>query len=225
MCKSFPANISYQAKQTLEGIVESKAKKARIGVELGSTSADARRNRLGKEDGEDGGFNESCSTPNSIACEPNIGVGNINTFFHPHTTPRSQTTLESTRSRKNVTEQANKAIINFCYSSQLAFHTSRNPYWQPIVDVIVVVGLGFQTPSYESLRVGIHKDAVRDVEDVKEHRLQWAITGCNIMSDGGTYRRNQTLINFLASCEICTIFFKFVDASNIMKFIAGLFEM
>ncbi|XP_057818128.2 uncharacterized protein LOC131031112 [Cryptomeria japonica] len=187
ICKACPLDVSYQAKQSLDGIVESKAKKARIGVELGSIFVDPRTNHLGEEDGEDG------STPNSIARGPNTGGGNINTFFQPHTTLGSQTTLESTGWRKTVTEQAKKAIGNFWYSSHMAFHASRNPYWQPMVDAIAAVGPRFQAPSCESLRVGMLKDAVEDIQGVvKQHRLQWARIGCSIMSDGWTDRKNQT---------------------------------
>ncbi|GLJ48758.1 hypothetical protein SUGI_1028320 [Cryptomeria japonica] len=96
ICKKCLADVSYQAKQSLDGIVESKAKKARIGAELGSSSADPRSNCSHEEDGEDGSFRECGSTPNSIARGPNTGGGNINTFFQPRTTPGSQTTLEST---------------------------------------------------------------------------------------------------------------------------------
>lgn len=157
ICKKCPADVSYQAKQSLDRIVEGKAKKARIGVELGSSSVDPRRNRLGEEDGEDRGFKECESTPNSIACGPNTGGENINIFFQPRTTPGSQTTLESTGWRKTVTEQAKKAIGNYWYSSHTAFYASRNPYWQPMVDAIAAVGLGFQAPSYESMWVGMLK--------------------------------------------------------------------
>ncbi|GLJ48277.1 hypothetical protein SUGI_1019190 [Cryptomeria japonica] len=110
ICKKCPANVSYQAKKSLDGIAKSKAKKARIGVELDSSSTNPRRNHLGEEDGEDGSFRECGSTPNSIARGPNTGGGNINTFFQPRTLPGSQTTLESTGWRKIVTEQAKKAI-------------------------------------------------------------------------------------------------------------------
>ncbi|GLJ27231.1 hypothetical protein SUGI_0533890 [Cryptomeria japonica] len=226
ICKACPTDVSYQAKQSLDGIAESKAKKARIGVELGSSSADPRMNHLGEEDGEDGSFKESGSTHNSIARGPNTGGGNTNAFFQPRTTAGSQTTLESTGWRKTVTEQAKKAIANYWYSSHTAFHASRNPYWQPMIDAIAAVGPGFQAPSCESLRVGMLKDAVEDVQDVvKQHRLQWARTGCSIMSDGWTDRRNRTLINFLVSCEIGTVFLKSVDASNMMKSTNALFEM
>ncbi|GLJ45394.1 hypothetical protein SUGI_0955760 [Cryptomeria japonica] len=225
ICKACPTNVSYQAKQSLDGIAESGTKKARIGVELGSSSANPRSKHLGEEDGKDGSFRECGSTPNSIARGPNTGGGNINTFFQPHTTPGSQTTLESIRWRKTVTKQAKKAIGNFWYSSHMAFHALRNPYWQPMVDTITTVGLEFQAPSYESLRVGMLKDAVDNVQDVKQHRLQWTRTGCSIMSDGQTDRRNRTLINFLVSREIGTIFLKYVDASHMMKSTNALFEM
>ncbi|GLJ45095.1 hypothetical protein SUGI_0949300 [Cryptomeria japonica] len=101
--KKCPADVSYQAKQSLDEIAESKAKKASIGPELGSSSADPRSNCLCEEDDKDGSFRECGSTPNSIARGPNTGGGNINTFFQPRTTPRSQTTLESIGRRKTVT--------------------------------------------------------------------------------------------------------------------------
>ncbi|GLJ18015.1 hypothetical protein SUGI_0317580 [Cryptomeria japonica] len=116
ICKKCPADVSYQAKQSLEGIAENKAKKARIGVELGSSSTNPRMHDLG-EDGEDGSFRESGSTHNSIARGPNTGGGNTNAFFQPRTTPGSQTTLESTGWRKTVTEQAKKAIANYWETS------------------------------------------------------------------------------------------------------------
>ncbi|GLJ20791.1 hypothetical protein SUGI_0379100 [Cryptomeria japonica] len=116
ICKKCPADVSYQAKQSLEGIVENRAKKARIGVELGLTSTNPRMHDLG-EDGEDGSFKESGSTHNSIARGPNTGGGNTNAFFQLHTTPRSQTTLESTGWRKTATEQAKKAIANYWETS------------------------------------------------------------------------------------------------------------
>ncbi|GLJ39514.1 hypothetical protein SUGI_0807520 [Cryptomeria japonica] len=137
----------------------------RVGVELGSSSTNPTMNDLG-EDGEDGGFREFGLTHNSIARGPNTGGGNINAFFQLLTTPKSQTTLESIGWRKTVTEQAKKVIANYRYSSHTAFHASRNPYWQPMVDAIAAIGLGFQAPSYESLRVGMLKDAVEDVQDV-----------------------------------------------------------
>ncbi|GLJ17445.1 hypothetical protein SUGI_0303740 [Cryptomeria japonica] len=189
ICKKCPTDVSYQAKQSLEGIAENKAKKARIGVELGSTSTNPRMHDLG-EDGEDGSFRESRSTHNSIARGPNTGGGNTNAFFQPRTTPGSQTTLESTGWRKTVTEQAKKAIANYWYSTHTAFHASRNPYWQPMVDTIAAVGPGFQAPSCESLRVGMLKDAVEDVQDVvKQHRLQWARTA-KWMESGFTTQAN-----------------------------------
>ncbi|GLJ10639.1 hypothetical protein SUGI_0132240 [Cryptomeria japonica] len=177
ICLRCPADVTYQAKQALDGICESKAKKVRTEVEIGSSSIDVRRNHLGEEDGEQGGFRESGSAPSSTACGPNTCGGNINDFFQTCTTLGSHTTLESTGWRENVHEQAKKAIANFLFSS-LPFHSTRPPYWQGMVDAIAAAGPGFQAPSYETLKVDRLKDAVQDVQDVvKEHRLRWAISG------------------------------------------------
>ena len=45
------------------------------------------------------------------------------------------------------------------------------------------------------------------------------------MSARWIYRRNQTLINFLVSCDINLIYFKFLDASDLLKFTDALSDM
>eukprot|EP00253_Pinus_taeda_P009403 PITA_09403 len=148
----------------------------------------------------------------------NIGGGNINTFFSPCTKPSSQPTLDTTGWKKNIHSQARKAIANFWYYFDIPFHCAISPYWQAMIDAVVVASPGFKAPSLESIRTNLLLESVEDSMLVlSKFCSSWVETGCTIMSDGWTDQRNRTLINILVSCPIGTMFLKSVDASNKVK--------
>lgn len=90
----------------------------------------------------------------------NIGGGNINTFLSPHTKLSSQPTLDTTSWKKNIHSQARKAISNFWYYSDIPFYYAISPYWQAMIDVVVVAGPGFKAPSLESIRTNLILESV-----------------------------------------------------------------
>lgn len=57
---------------------------------------------------------------------------------------------------------------------------------------------------------------------MKEHDEQPAKSGCSLMSDGCTNKKNRTLINFLVTTTMCVTS---VDASTYMKIGEKLFEL
>ena len=79
-------------------------------------------------------------------CSSDLG-GNINTFFAPRTKPGSQPTLDGTGWEKNIHSQARKAFANFWYYPNIPFHCARSPYWQAMIDAVVVAGPGLKAPS------------------------------------------------------------------------------
>ena len=82
-----------------------------------------------------------------------------------------------------------------------------------MIDVVVVAGPGFKAPSLESIRTNLLLESLEDAMLVLfEFRSSWVETGCVIMSDGWTDKRNRTLINLLVSCLVGTMFLKSVDA-------------
>ena len=84
-----------------------------------------------------------------------------------------------------------------------------------MIDAVVVAIPGFKAPTSKSLRTDMLLESVDDLNLILvEFRTPWEETGCTIMSDGWTDRRNRTLINFLVSCPKGTMFLKSVDASN-----------
>lgn len=73
-------------------------------------------------------------------------------------------------------------------------------FWQNMVDALTIYGLRFKAPTEDELKGPFLTQKVADVKaQLEEQRLQWRRSGCTIMTDGWTDRRNRTLLNFLVS--------------------------
>jgi len=156
----------------------------------------------------------------------NIGGGNINTFFSPHTKCCSQPTLDTTSWKKNIHSQARKAIANFWYYSDIPFHCAISPYWQAMIDAIAIAGPGFKSHSLERIRTNFLLKGVEDAMLVpSEFCSSWVETRCTIISDGWIDQRKRTLINLLVSCLVSIMFLKLVDASDKVKTAQLICEM
>eukprot|EP00253_Pinus_taeda_P004871 PITA_04871 len=95
-----------------------------------------------------------------------------------------------------------------------------------MIDVFVVAGPWFKAPSLESIRTNLLLESVEEAMLVLyEFHSSWVETGCTIMSDGWTDKRNRTLMNLLVSCPVGTMFLKSVDASHKVKIAQLICEM
>ena len=106
-----------------------------------------------------------------------------------------------------ITYKYTYVVYLICFN----FLTFRSPYWQIVIDVVTVCGLGFKAPNDEELKGPILAHRVADVKvEIEEQRKVWLMTGCSIMTDGWTNRRNRTLLNFLVfssgNCRTCTYY-------------------
>jgi hypothetical protein len=121
--------------------------------------------------------------------------------------------------KKTEKEQADKLLGKFLLWSDIPFSVARNnPFFQPVVDAIAIVGPGYKIPSYDDFRGRIlQNEKVDCTKRLEEFRASWAQTGCTVMSDGWTDQKGRTLINFLVSCPKGTMFMKSVDASSHIK--------
>ena len=88
-----------------------------------------------------------------------------------------------------------------------------------VVDVVVVVvALGYKTPTFAELRGPLlQKETVDCTTRLELFRASWEHIGCTIMSNGWIDQRGRTLLNFLVSCPKGTMFMIFVDASAHIK--------
>eukprot|EP00253_Pinus_taeda_P015844 PITA_15844 len=69
--------------------------------------------------------------------------------------------------------------------------TKTNPFWQPMCDAIVVVGPGYKSATYEEMRGPILQAEKQDINSrLAELKKTWEVTGCTMMSDGWTDRKD-----------------------------------
>jgi hypothetical protein len=111
-------------------------------------------------------------------------------------------------------EEVDKLVGKCFLWSGIHFNiVNKNPFYQPMFDVVVVVGPGYKAPTYEDLRVLILQNENIDCASILEElKGSWEIIGCTVMSYGWTDQKGRTLLNFLVNCPKGTIFVKFVDA-------------
>ena len=87
-----------------------------------------------------------------------------------------------------------------------------------MIDVVNIAGSGFKAPTSQSLWTDLLLESVDEINlALADFCSSWAESGCTIMSDGWTNKRNRKLINFLVSCPKGTMFLKSMDASDKVK--------
>lgn len=82
-----------------------------------------------------------------------IGGGKINTYFFPTQNQVPNLPWIPLIGKKNIHSQVGEAISKFCYYSDIPFDYVLSPYWKSMIDVVVVLGLGFKAPSPESIKI------------------------------------------------------------------------
>ena len=62
------------------------------------------------------------------------------------------------------------AVRRFWYHDSLSFNLARFPFYQPMIDVIAVVGPGYKGPSYSALNIGeeLGEDLDEELQCIKE---------------------------------------------------------
>ncbi|CAN6455122.1 unnamed protein product [Victoria cruziana] len=87
-----------------------------------------------------------------------------------------------------------------------------------MADAIASIGPGFKRPSYNKLRGKILSNTVKDVKKYCDDlRAYLKETGCTVMADGWTDRKNRTLINFFVYFPHGIIFLKSLNLSDTPK--------
>ncbi|CAN6445103.1 unnamed protein product [Victoria cruziana] len=147
-----------------------------------------------------------------------VGSTSIRRFFPSYTTPGSQPEIRKAMCSKEAVEEAENTIGRWFYDASIPFNAANSFHFQAVADAIASIGTGFKMPSYNKLRGKILSNTVKDVKlYCDELRAYWKKTGCTVMADGWTDRRNRTLVNFLVYCPHGTIFLKSLDLSDTPK--------
>ena len=83
----------------------------------------------------------------------------------------------------------------------------KSPLFASMVEKIGEYGRGLKPPSYHEARVTFLKKEVDNVNLILEkYKKEWKKTGCTLMSDGWSDKKNRSLINFLVNSPSGTFF-------------------
>ncbi|XP_026444083.1 uncharacterized protein LOC113344294 [Papaver somniferum] len=168
------------------------------------------------------GGNKKASVHMGVS-QPRMG---IDSYFAPQTTPGSQPSIKSALASKKVKQHVDLAIATWMYDACIPFNAVNSYYFQPMLDAVAAIGPGYKAPTYNDIRTHLLRATVKEVQlFVESFRNFWADTGCTIIADGWKDTSNHTLINFLVDCPKGTVFFKSVDASEIVKTGENLFKL
>ncbi|GJR04378.1 zf-BED domain-containing protein [Tanacetum coccineum] len=85
---------------------------------------------------------------------------------------------------------------------------------------------GLDPPSYHEIRVTFLKKEVDYTKSLlEEYKNEWKKTGCTLMTDGWSDRKNRPICNFLVNNPKGTIFLASIDTSDISKTKEKVFAM
>ncbi|XP_019442293.1 PREDICTED: uncharacterized protein LOC109347009 [Lupinus angustifolius] len=154
------------------------------------------------------------------------GKGQIGSYFMPRKTPGVQPTLKSVMQTKEEIEKCDFAISKWMIHASVPFNATNSVYYQPMIDAICSMGLGYKGPNYYRVHGKFLNKWVVDVKNlVNDYKSIWRKTGCTLMADGWTNRSRRNLLNFIIYYPKGTIFIKFVDDSHASKTADMLFKL
>lgn len=95
-----------------------------------------------------------------------------------------QQTTDEVR-RKELRDKACRDIARWFYDAGIPFNAATYPSFDVMVKAIGQFGLGMKPPTMHELEGPFLDKEVQDMENlVMEHRKEWAVTGCSILSYG-----------------------------------------
>lgn len=115
-----------------------------------------------------------------------------------------QSNVDENTPYNELKEQAHQCIARWIYDCGIPLNAvnydSFEPM-QPMLEVIVQYDPGLAPLSYYQVCVPLFKKEVDNVnKQMEDHQKVQEESGCNLMCDGWTNRRNRTLLNFLVNC-------------------------
>nr|GEU74480.1 hypothetical protein [Tanacetum cinerariifolium] len=128
--------------------------------------------------------------------------------------------------KKDKRDKVCQQIDWFFYISALSFNCVKNPKFKKMIQMVCDFGRGLDPPSYHEMRVTYLKKEVDYTKALLEgYKKEWKKTGCTLMSDGWSDRKNRSICNFLVNSPKGIIFLASIDTSEISKTKENVFTM
>ncbi|KAF7825683.1 zf-BED domain-containing protein/DUF659 domain-containing protein/Dimer_Tnp_hAT domain-containing protein [Senna tora] len=129
-------------------------------------------------------------------------------------------------SKEDLREEASRQIARFFYTSAIPLNCVKNPEFEKMCLMIAKHGPGFKPPTFHEVREKFLKQEVEETKNlIEEHKLDWKIKGCSIMSNGWTDKKRRSIVNFLVNSPKGTVFLSSRDVSDVSKTAEKIFEM
>eukprot|EP00253_Pinus_taeda_P014640 PITA_14640 len=177
LCKNTTPEIIRRAIQSLMDKEEGKDTRAAITKQLVGGS------RVG---GIESGNASTAASPSSpMGTHPSIS-----SFFVPRTTTGSQPRIRSSMKKKEKAE-ADRLVSRCLLWSDVPFNIAKtNPFYQPMFDVVVVVGPGYKAPTFAELRGPLLQDEKTEcTARLAEFRASWSTLDAQSCQMVGLTRR------------------------------------
>uniref|UniRef100_A0A6N2MSJ5 BED-type domain-containing protein n=1 Tax=Salix viminalis TaxID=40686 RepID=A0A6N2MSJ5_SALVM len=226
-CKKVPPEVKWQMKQLVDDMTMEKERRKRIRTDIEKSQSASNDEEIEEGDAANPRSGDIHSqTSRRMTVQGTSTSGRRIPLFAPRTTPGSQPSIRSAMATKEMEHNARKDVATWWYDANIPFNSANSYYYQPMLDVVTSIGLGFKGPSYHDLRGSLLKDVVHDVHEyILSIKADWRVYGCSIMADGWSNRRNAPIVNFLAYSPRGTVFLKSVDTSGLRKDKETLLEM
>ncbi|GKV36747.1 hypothetical protein SLEP1_g44844 [Rubroshorea leprosula] len=150
----------------------------------------------------------------------------INSLFRRCKSTQHTITQMFKKDSREEEEEVSREIARFFYTSGIPLSCVKNPVFEKMCELIGKCGPSFIPPSYHEIgEKYLKKEIKHTMELLEKHKAQWKKTGCSILCDGWTNKRQRSIRNFLVNSNEGTIFLSSVDASGILESAEKVFEM
>ncbi|KAH1058386.1 hypothetical protein GYH30_002788 [Glycine max] len=150
--------------------------------------------------------------PISSKSQKGKNTPHVDDHFMPRTIPEAQPNLKSVLQNMQIVEKCDKAIAKWMIDALVPFNVVSSAYYQPMIDAISSISLGYKAPNFYRIRDPLLNMWVDDVRNlIESYKEVWKETGCTLMANGWTDRSRRTLINFLIYCLKGTVFLRLLE--------------
>ncbi|XP_039128915.1 uncharacterized protein LOC120265061 [Dioscorea cayenensis subsp. rotundata] len=105
------------------------------------------------------------------------------------------------------------AFARWCFDACIPFNAMWSPYFQQMVDAIGSIGVGYNAPSYNDMRVNLLHDCKKECQLlIDSYRSQWANCRCTIMGDGISFVKSVDASDILKDAtNLCNLFMEIIE--------------
>lgn len=132
----------------------------------------------------------------------------------------------STLKREERRDRACEYICQFFYEASIPHNAVALPSFDLMLEAIGDFGRSLEGPSaYEMSGPFLQKAKNKIQASFKNHKEQWELTGCTLMTDAWTDRRGRGVMNLVVHSAYGVCFLDSIDCSDVKKDGAFIFDL